>query len=522
MKKSLFILLLTLFIGELSGQINYLNHISAVNSAESQVSHNGKFLYHINLDGLTIYEINTKTGGLTKKQTFKSPGGDEFSNVYLSPDDKFLYIQTFKGKLKDIHSEFVTYACDVKTGELKILNSFDNQDGERFEFNSNFTLSPAGNFLFITNNSHQDLLIYRRNTSTGEFAYLNKVHSELLAMYGDIAISPDEQFLNVFSQNIHKACIVYELNAQSGSLTEIQEVENPNYRHYTSADFIISPDGKNVYTIGSDVYAANQTQPQIGQYSRDVQTGMLSFQKNYDNLQSNGIRDLSFLYLDGSGDYLFALNSYGDELHGAFVFKRDVDTGDISYKQAILDKAPTDKLKGAYTMSFGKTNKHIYLSAARDNALYILENLNAKASLVMSTTVQHTLPETAVSSEYPVADYEIDEVVQVSESAEQNAGSLPDNSSENELTAIHKRLQSETSDTKRLDLCYALLEGKSLKTIQIASIAMLFQSEYKRLEFVKFASYFVSDKEHYSILEDLFTYESIRKDFRQQAAKISE
>jgi hypothetical protein len=51
--------------------------------------------------------------------------------------------------------------------------------------------------------------------------------------------------------------------------------------------------------------------------------------------------------------------------------------------------------------------------------------------------------------------------------------------------------------------------------MQVASIAMLFESEYQRLEYVKFEYYFVNDKENYKQLGDLFTYDSILKEFNK-------
>ncbi len=172
--------------------------------------------------------------------------------------------------------------------------------------------------------------------------------------------------------------------------------------------------------------------------------------------------------------------------------------------------------------SLDSNNQFIYLTASRDHALHILENPKYKPSVSMSETspsfVEWSDPEEESTeySDYGNNQHEEDDELSADASSGE-AGIVED-----EMTAIHRKLQAESSDTRRLDLGYALLEGKSLKTIQIASMAMLFKSEYKRLEFVKFATYFASDQEYLPILEDLFTYESIRKDFRKHAANLKD
>ena len=514
-------LMMLLLVNQLISQISHVSAVSLKDAGNSAVSQNGKYFYVTNFDGMSVFDINQKTGGLTKKQTIKGNDGLEISGIAISPDDKFLYTKTYKRNPDFITSEVRIFSCNAKTGELTLISTFDNQDGDRFEYNSNRFLSPQGNLFFVTNNSNQDLFVYRRNTSTGALKFLQKYHSETLGMYSDLRISPDEKFLYAYSMNIYKACIVFSLDVQSGSMNQIQEIENPNYRHYNSQDLILSPDGRHAYTVGTDSYAANQTQPKITVYSRDSRTGKLTYQKNYDNLLANGVVDLSFLFMDGSGDYLYALTSYGDELHGIHVYKRNIETGEITYKQSFVDKAPTDKMKGAYFVSFGKGNKYIYVSVARDHAVNIFSNPNGKESVaipVSSGTMveddenENFDPSDSPDDVYSNSDLESEEAPEDIEGAEGN----------DEMTTIHRKLQAESSDTRRLDLSYALLEGKSLKIIQIASMAMTFKSEYKRLEFVKFTSYFASDPENLNMLEDLFTYESIRKDFRKHVANLKD
>lgn len=380
MKNITITLILLVLAGSLFSQIKYVNHIKAKDPGRCVISKNGKFLYLECDQGLAVYEINQKTGGLIKKQTIKELDDLEFTSSAISPDDNYLYVQYFVRNPNEINAIVRVYACNNKSGELKLVSTLTNAKGKKFEYNSKVELSPQGNFLFVTSNSHKTLHIFKRNSSTGSLMYLNTHTSATLGMYSNIVMSPDEHFMYVFSPNIFRACYVYEFDKPSGGMNEIQEVENPNYSSYNSDALLISPDGKNVYTIGS----ANNIQRQIGQYQRDVSSGLLTFEHDYNNLQSHGVVDISFLYMDGSGDHLFATTSFGDRLHGMHAFKRNASTGDISFQQSIVDKAPTDKLKGAFIMGFSKNNKFIYLTAARDHALNIFENPKYKPSITIS------------------------------------------------------------------------------------------------------------------------------------------
>jgi hypothetical protein len=158
----------------------------------------------------------------------------------------------------------------------------------------------------------------------------------------------------------------------------------------------------------------------------------------------------------------------------------------------------------------------VYVSAIDDHTLNIFKNPNAKASV--------TAPSVSISTNTQGTDDSVltgsTTTTTTSDGSTNNSGttSQPTPVSDfpkDKFNEVRKKLQAETSDTKRMDLCYQLLEGKALSTMQVASIAMLFDSEYQRLEYVKFEYYFVNDKEHYKQLSDLFTYDSILQEFNK-------
>lgn len=235
--------------------------------------------------------------------------------------------------------------------------------------------------------------------------------------------------------------------------------------------------------------------------------------------------------MDGSGETFFGFSSLGNEVHAVYVFKANPTDGSLTKIQTLNDAGTTSKLRGVYEIAFSNNNKYVYLSAARDNAITVMQNPNAKPSYVNTEvapieTVEEPEVEIIEVVETPNDNIETVETVETNNSngTASNTNGSSTNSSQNAISKefyadIWKKLSAEPTDAKKLDICYEQLEGKSMKTVQVAALAMLFNSEYKRLEFVKFMSYFTSDKENYKILVDLFTFETIKEDFIKSIKK---
>lgn len=511
MKKSTLIFILSVLIITARAQVNYMSNVYAKSASQSAVSHNGKFLFLSSYHDIIVFEINPSTGALTKKRTLPSPTNTEFCGMHLSPDDKFLYTQSAISPQANT-TAISTYACNPLTGELKLKNTIDHQGTETFEL-SMTNMSPQGNFLFVANNSYKDLFVYRRNATDGSLSFQNKISTGKLMMFFDYVISPDEKFMYVNCPNIYKEATIYSIDQTTGYLTKVTEVTNPNYPNKYAEKLMISPDGKSVYAIERLYQDATQDyRIDLTQYRRDEQTGQVSYQAHY----PQGVTQLDYLFIDGSGEYVYASQAIGTGMHAFHVFKRDPSTGNLNKLQSFFDTGTTNRLEGSYVCSFSKDNQFLYVSAIDDDALNIFRNPNAKASVPAPSV---SVPANPRGTNDAVSTGTTTTTIGGGSNnnggtTSQPAGPVSDFTKE-KFNEIRKQLQAETSDTKRMDLCYQLLEGKALSTMQVASIAMLFESEYKRLEYVKFEYYFVNDKEHYKQLGDLFTYDSILQEFNK-------
>ena len=76
-------------------------------------------------------------------------------------------------------------------------------------------------------------------------------------------------------------------------------------------------------------------------------------------------------------------------------------------------------------------------------------------------------------------------------------------------------LSKETFDETRLTLAKQIVSRNPMTVNQIAQICRLFTFEDNRLEFAKFAYHFCVEKNKYYMLNDVFTYDSSKRELNE-------
>jgi 6-phosphogluconolactonase len=124
---------------------------------------NGKWAYLIHeLDGkVTAFKYDT--GRLTPIQTVSTlppayKGAVSGADIHVSPDGKFLYASN-RSDLNNI----VYYAIDQRSGRLQ--RKGQQQSGGKTP--RNFMIDPSGNFLLVANQDSDNVVVFKRNISTG-------------------------------------------------------------------------------------------------------------------------------------------------------------------------------------------------------------------------------------------------------------------------------------------------------------------------------------------------------------------
>lgn len=79
---------------------------------------------------------------------------------------------------------------------------------------------------------------------------------------------------------------------------------------------------------------------------------------------------------------------------------------------------------------------------------------------------------------------------------------------QNFFNRMMEQLRNESFDSRRMEIAKQMIAGNGVNTDQLAAIARLFSFDSNRLEFLKWAYDYCTDKQHYAILTSEFTFGS--------------
>jgi len=322
-------------------------------------------------DALLVFERNGSTGTLAFLEVHRDTGGLEYPRtVTVSPDEKFVYVTSQKDDAVSV------FQRDPDNGELALvetyrngLNGVDGIDGAY-----DVTISPDGAHLYVTANDNDAVAVFSRNIKTGKLAFVeaqingvNGVEGLDGAMFAET--SPDGKHVYVTGFKEH-ALVVFSRDIITGELTFVENhVNGVNGAKglAQASGLIVSPDGKNVYVDG-------QEEDAVAVFSRNENTGQLTFME----IHKNGVNGVDGLD-GGSGD--IAINSDGKYLYVAgysddaiVVFSRNTETGELTFVEVHKNGADGVKgLDGAWRLALSPDGSILYVTGRIDNALALFE-----------------------------------------------------------------------------------------------------------------------------------------------------
>ncbi len=505
MRLSFFILLLLGIINTTRAQVKikgYTKYISSPSS--SAISNDGKYFYVKHGKGVGVYSINPTTKLLENIQELKISGGS--SELLVTNDNQFVITTSFSNGV------LLIYKRDPSNGKLSLHKKYEQTiDGKgNISKPMDIVLSPSGRYLFVDCDRTLITLRYQN----GAVSYVGQ-HDLKGSYHGKVYFSPDGEHIFIDSYHFDgiSSRTILNLNEATGelyvvgSLKEDYPIPGSYYdffgkqQQYTVTPNLeymaFSPDGKDVYMDATEGYD-NGGRSAFMHY-RWID-GKLSLQKAYYELPAKyQLENTKNIYLDGSGGYLYVLTGGDDS--GIHIFKRDTQTGALTFIQT-FHKKNHSKIVTPYRLSFSADNKHIYVSNYFGGNVVVLENSNAKPSPrqqqlntdnkeIPKPIVQQTSTDDA--SDYNCPYTAITEV---------------------EVSRIEERLNDLETEQARYDFAMKTVQNRCLKTMQVLKLARVFEVEYIRLEWVKFAYYYTSDIENFYLLDTLFTNKRLKQAFK--------
>ena len=301
-----------------------------------------------------------------KKQDFDGVEGLSFPNyATLSPDGKFLYTVS----LGD--SAVAVFGRDTTTGKLSFVEfKEDDKDGiDGLGGANSVSISPDGKFLYATGAGESAVAVFGRDITTGKLSFVEDKKSELDAVDGlggvnSVTISPDGKFLYTAGSD-DSAVSVFGRDTTTGKLSfvEIQIDDTDGVDGLDGANSItISPDGNFLYASGGNESA-------VAVFRRNTATGRLSFLQviKDDTDGVDGLGFANFVTVNPNGNFLYAS---GGSDSAVAVFRRNKTTGKLSFVQVVKDDTDgVDGLSSVVSLTVSPDGKSLYAAGFAESAV---------------------------------------------------------------------------------------------------------------------------------------------------------
>ena len=253
------------------------------------LSPDGAHLYAASLEGtLTAFRRDAGTGGLEFVESEMDGIGalDALGMpqaVAVSPDGGHVYVAGGEDAV-------VVFARDAGTGRITLVET--QRDGvggvDGLDDPRGIAVSPDGDHVYVTGFADDAVAAFARDGGTGALTFLALFRDGIGGVDGldgasSIAISPDGEDVYVTGRN-EDALAVFARDAGTGLLTPTT-VLRQGFGGIDGLDgasgLALSPDGANLYAVGSDDYA-------VVAFARDGVTGALTLIDVERNLE-NGV-----------------------------------------------------------------------------------------------------------------------------------------------------------------------------------------------------------------------------------------
>jgi 6-phosphogluconolactonase len=288
-------------------------------AAHLWIAPNHKTLYTVNWEingGVSAYHIDSKTGALTFLNKTSSHGAQP-NQVVIDPSGRIAVTVNYTNgslaayKLEPDGKLGEAFYVDQHTGKpLSPKQPGPKQHGIQF--------SKDDKVMFITDLGLDRVYSYHFDAAAPSIAPFDPPYVSTHAGAGPrrIQMSPDGRFLYVDHETDSEVSV---FTIDGGKLTELQTlgtVPDEAKAHNTTAEIIISHDGRHLYV-------ANRGHDSVAIFSIDRKTGMLT---HTENVPSGG-RTPRNIRIDPTGAWLFAANENGGNVTE---FKVDKSSGHLT------------------------------------------------------------------------------------------------------------------------------------------------------------------------------------------------
>jgi len=339
--------------------------IDGLNGASGvAVSDDGQFVYVTAFDegAVSVFEVDFDTGALAQRQVVRDGvgqvtglGGAE--GLVLSGDfGSNLYVT---GRTD---GELTVFDRDPVDGMLSFLQKHTGIGGP-----TELAISPDDRDVFVTARNAGELVFFRRELNG---TLIDRASATGLVGAAGVVVSPDSIGLHVYvASSTLDAVSVFDRDDNNGDLTSNSEVVDGQgaVTGLSSAfDVVVSPNGNHVYATGG---ASNS----VAVFRREP-TGLLTFLESFTDGQGgvNGLAQAQGITISPNGSHVYVA-SRGDD--AIAIFSRDGDTGLLTFVTSVAGP------QGAFALALDAAGVNLYVVGRDSDRLRIFTRNTTNGTL---------------------------------------------------------------------------------------------------------------------------------------------
>ncbi len=233
------------------------------------------------------------------------------------------------------------------------------------------TVSADGNHLYTAAFADAAVVVFSRDSSTGALTFV-EVHKDTddgvdgLMGATSVTVSPDGSHVYVAGMTDH-AVAVFSRNADTGRLTFVES-------HKEGVDGVDGLMGAFSVTVSPDgnyVYATAYHSDALAMFSRNADTGRLTFAQVLKDSDDgvDGLNGARKVTVSPDESHIYVASSVD---HAVAVFSRDATTDALTFVEVHKDiDAGVDGLNGAFAVTVSPEGSHAYVAGSVDNAVAV-------------------------------------------------------------------------------------------------------------------------------------------------------